>query len=88
MTTDTAAAPEINFLDEKTKKVIFGILKSPMARIMLGNAKAKAAGVKVSTMTIDNAGIHFTLNDTKIQKERRVVITAADLEQIIRFVME
>lgn len=82
------AQTELNFLDEKSKKMIFGVLKSPMARMMLGNAKSKTAGVKVTAVTVDNAGIHFALNDTKIQKERKVIITAEDLEQIIRFVME
>lgn len=79
---------ETNFLDEKSKKVLFGLLKSPMVKMMLGSAKSKTAGVTVDGLTIDNAGIHFTVNDTKIQKSRRVVITAEDLEQIIRFVME
>lgn len=81
-------APEVNFLDEKSKKVLFGLLKSPIAKMMLGNAKAKTAGVKISDLTLDAAGIHFVLNDTKIQKERKVIITKEDLEQIIRFVME
>lgn len=79
---------EINFLDEKTKKALFGILKSPLARMMLGQAKQKTDGVKVTEISTDAEGIHFTLMDSKIQKERRVKMTKADLEQIIRFVME
>lgn len=79
---------EISILDDKSKKIIFGLLKSPIAKMMLGNAKAKADGVKISNLHTDNAGIHFTLNDTKTNKNKRVVVTKEDLEQIIRFVLE
>ena len=79
---------ETSFLDEKTKATIFGLLKNPMVKMMLGNAKSKTAGVKITDLYTDTSGLHFVLEDSKIHKTRKVIITKADLEQIIRFVME
>ena len=81
-------ASETNFLDEKSKKVVFGLLKSPIVKIMLRKSKKETVGVSMSELNLDSDGIHFTLNDDKTQKQRKVIITKQDLEQIIRFVME
>lgn len=86
--TITPTTEEVNLLDEKAKKTIFGLLKSPIVKMMLGNAKAKTAGVKMTELRTDNAGVHFSLHDEKLNKTRKVIITTADLTEIIRFVME
>jgi len=86
--TEAPEIAEISLLDEKTKKSVFGLLKSPIVRMFLGNAKAKTAGVKITGLDIDTAGVHFVLHDEKLNKTRKVIITKDDIEQIIRFVME
>ena len=85
---DAVQTEEIRLLDEKSRDAIFGLLKSPIVKMMLGNAKAKTAGVKINDLSTDTAGVHFVLHDEKLNKTRKVVITKDDIEQIIRFVME
>lgn len=79
---------EVNFLDESTNKIILGLFKSPFVKMFLNKAKSKSAGVKVKTVHTDSAGVHFTLHDEKMQKERKVIITTGDLEKYIRLAME
>ena len=84
----TVQTEEVSLFDERARKTIFGLLNSPLGKMILGNAKSKADGVRVSDVTTDEAGVHFVLVDTKLNKTRKVIVTKADLSEIIRFVME